>query len=159
MYPSLLTNIDQTCRVSTAWDGRAMCYISVTPLKCEARWGMRNRFGLKSKVPLFTDQNRRKLPSLYRTGWEGHLWYFSHPAAVWCETGQRTVGASRVKFPSIVTNSEPNFPGCCAWIECQLWFFSLPSAARGEIGRKNCFGLRSKVLFFTDLIRPNSRCL
>jgi hypothetical protein len=37
--------------------------------------------------------------------------------------------------------------------------FSYPAAKQGKTGKKNCFGLKSKMPFSIDRFRPNSHCL
>jgi hypothetical protein len=62
--------------------------------------------------------------------------------------------------------SQATLPACCTLSPCpaclpacQVWCFSHRAVCLGEVGTKNCFGLKSKVPFITDQLRPHFHCV
>jgi hypothetical protein len=117
---------------------------------------MNNYFSLKSKVPFITDQLQPKFSAC--TG--SAMCHISlTPLQFEARYGQENVSASRVEYPSLLTDLNLNCTACNTCTECHVAYFSHRTAMRGEIWMKNCFGLRSKVPFITDRLQPNLHCL
>jgi hypothetical protein len=131
--PSLLTDLVQICNEGIAWTGRARSDVSVTPLQCEAREG-------RKSVWAWRVQCRSLLTDFDQT----------------CEARKRrkTLSASGVKFHSLLTDFEQTCIIVTREQAVPRVMFQLPRCNTMRGMDKNCFGLKSKVAFFSDRIRP-----
>jgi hypothetical protein len=119
------------------------CGVFESP-ECSWKWNRdENRFGVYSTLPfIMTDISLTCTVPNACTG--NAIWNISvTPLQRKGRYGQKTVSASRLKFPSLLTDLHCL---CSMRREWDVAYFLHRAAMGGEMPMKNCFGLKSKVL-------------
>jgi hypothetical protein len=105
-------------------------------------------------VPFIIDRFHPNLYCMYRFRSEWHAAYFSHPTSMRGRYAGKTVSASRVRCPSLLTDFKLTCPASSVWAGSAIWHIPVSPIHCEKIHGGETLSV-SKVPFITDWFQPN----